>query len=201
MSPYLAPIDKPKGLRLKLLYRFLGRQFGTAPGWLTVWSARLPLAYTSWMGKVYTLNKKLELSPDTMRLIRARVESINMCTWCMDAGRWYVINKEPHLLPKLDALHDYQTSPLFSDEERAALDFASELTAQKRVNPETFESLARHYSERQICEIVWVVSTTFLMNINNLGLGVGSDGLCEINPGPRSQGARRGSAAGRGEWW
>ena len=27
VSPYLAPIDRPKGLRLKLLYWFLGRRF------------------------------------------------------------------------------------------------------------------------------------------------------------------------------
>jgi hypothetical protein len=38
---------------------------------------------------------------------------------------------------------EYQTSPLFSDEERAALDFASELTEDKHVNPETSATLSR----------------------------------------------------------
>jgi alkylhydroperoxidase family enzyme len=185
VSPYLAPIDRPKGLMMKFLYWLLGRQFGKAPGWLTVFSARMPLAYTSWMGKVYKLNKKLKLAPDTMGLVRARVDSINMCTWCMDAGRWYAINNASHLVAKLDAIDDYQTSPLFSDEERAALDFASELTERKRVSPGTFEALSRHYSEREICEINWIVATNHLFNINNLGLGIGSDGLCEINRAPR----------------
>lgn len=180
MSPYLAPIEKPKGLMLRLLYRILGRQFGKVPGWLNVFSARMPLAYTSWMGKVAKLNKKLELSQDTMRLLRSHVDSLNMCTWCMDAGRSYVIKHDPQSLPKLDAVDEYRTTPLFSDKERAALDFATELTEQKRVSPDTFESLSRHYSEREICEIVWIVSTNHLFNLNNLGLGVGSDGLCEI---------------------
>ncbi len=168
MSPYLAPIDRPKGLMLKLLYWFMRRQFGKVPGWLTVFSARMPLAYTNWMGKVYKLNKKLKLSSDTVALVRARVDSINMCTWCMDAGRWYAINKAPHNLPKLDAINEYQTSPLFSDKERAALDFATELT------------------EQEICEINWLVSTNHLFNINNIGLGIGSDGLCEINRRPQT---------------
>jgi alkylhydroperoxidase family enzyme len=181
MSAYLAPIDKPKGLRLKLLYRFLGRRFGKPPGWLTVFSARMPLAYTSWLGKVYSLNKKLELARDTERLVRARVNGINMCMWCMDADRWSMITDMPHILPKLDAIDEYRTNPLFSDKERAALDFATELTEHKHVSPETFDALSRHHSEREICEIVWVVSTNHLMNINNLGLGIGSDGLCEID--------------------
>ena len=189
MSVYLAPIQKPSGVRLKLLYRLLGRQFGKAPGWLTVFSARMPLAYTSWMGKVYKLSKRLKVSQDTTRLVRERVNRINMCAWCMDADRWHAATNMPHLVPKLDALDAYQTSALFSDDERAALDFATELTVHKRVSPETFAALARHYSEREMCEIVWVVSTNHLMNINNLGLGIGSDGLCEINPRPQAASA------------
>ena len=184
-ASYLASIEKPKGLMLKLLYRFMGRQFGKVPSWLSVFSARMPLAYSSWMGKVYKLNKKLKVGSDTVALVRARVDSINGCTWCMDAGRWYAINKAPHNVPKLDALDEYRTSPLFSDKERAALDFATELTEQKHVSPETFAALSRHYSEREICEIVWLVSSEHLFNINNLGLGIGSDGLCEISGRPQ----------------
>jgi len=184
-APYLAPIEKPNGLMLKLLYRFLGHQFGKVPAWLSVFSARMPLSYTSWMGKVSKLNKKLKLASDTVTLVRERVDSINMCTWCMDAGRWYVINKTPHLVPKLDALHQYRSSPLFDEKERAALDFATELTETKHVSPETFAQLSRHYSEREICEIVWLVSSNHLFNINNRGLNIGSDGLCELSSRPR----------------
>jgi alkylhydroperoxidase family enzyme len=190
VSPYLAPIDKPKGLMLKLLYWFTRRQFGKVPSWLTVFSARMPLAFTNWMGKVYKLDKKLELSSDTAALVRERVNRINICTWCMDAGRWYAINKAPRNLPKFDALNEYQTSPLFSDKERAALDFATELTEQKHVSPETFAALSRHYSEREICEIDWVVSSNHLFNVNNVGLGIGSDGLCAINTRPQSPAAQ-----------
>jgi hypothetical protein len=82
---------------------------------------------------------------------------------------------------KLDAISDYRTSPVFSDKERAALEFATELTELRHVSPTAFETLSRHYSEREICEIVWVVATENLSNISNLGLGIGSDGLCEVS--------------------
>jgi alkylhydroperoxidase family enzyme len=195
MATYLPPVENPRGPMMKLLYRFLGRQFGTVPSWLSVFSARMPLAFTSWMGKVYKLNKKLTLPADTVALVRAQVDSINTCTWCMDAGRWYAISKAPHTVPKLDALGEFRTSPLFSEQERAALDFATELTEHKHVSPETFSVLSRHYSEREICELVWLVSSNHLFNINNLGLGIGSDGLCELNAKRAARGSRTAAKA------
>jgi alkylhydroperoxidase family enzyme len=179
-APYLAPIEKPKGLRLRLLYRLMRRQFGKTPTWLSVYSARMPLAFTSWVGKAYKLEKKLELSSDTARLVRERVDSLNGCGWCMDAGRWFATSKAPHLLPKLDALDEYRTSPLFDDKERVALEFATELTETKHVSPETFAHVRRHCSEREICEIVWLVASEHLSNLSNHGLNIGSDGLCEL---------------------
>ena len=59
---------------------------------------------------------------------------------------------------KFDALEEYRTSPLFTDAERAALDYVTELTKNRTVNPDTFERLAQYYSEREICEIVWLVA-------------------------------------------
>jgi hypothetical protein len=77
MAPYLAPVEKPKSFMLKMPYRILRRQFGTVPSWLSVFSARMPLALSRWMGKVYKLNKKLELPPDTVALVRGHVDRIN----------------------------------------------------------------------------------------------------------------------------
>lgn len=184
MTPYLAPITKPRSVRLRLLGAVLRRVFGKTPSWLTVFCSRMPFAFTMWMGKASSLNKKLSIGADTMALVRARVDEVNVCLQCQDAGRWYITKKQPHLLPKLDALFDYQNSPVFTDKERVALDFATELAETRSIRPATFAALAHYYSEREMCELVWVVSSNFLMNINNLGLGIGSDGLCELAQRP-----------------
>jgi len=41
--------------------------------------------------------------------------------------------------------------------------------------------MARHYSEREICEIVWLVASEHLYNMTNLGLNIHSDMLCDIS--------------------
>ena len=47
-------------------------------------------------------------------------------------------------LVRLDALSEYRASPLFSDADRAALDYATELAFTKEVAPGTIAQLKRH---------------------------------------------------------
>ncbi|MBO0824633.1 MAG: carboxymuconolactone decarboxylase family protein [Actinobacteria bacterium] len=179
MATYLAPIEKPRSLLLKLAYFFMRRMFGKVSTPIAVFSARMPTAFLTYYGKVSRLDNKLKLPKPTAVLVRERVASINGCLFCLDATRFYATKKSPDVLPKLDALADYKTSPLFSDAERAALDYVSELVQHRTVSPGTFAELSRHYSEREICDIVWLVASEHLYNMTNIGLGIGSDGMCE----------------------
>jgi hypothetical protein len=88
------------------------------------------------------LDQKLQLPQQLSGLIREQVASINTCLFCMDAARSYAM-KEPAGLARFDALPGYRASPLFTDAERAALDYATELTRDKKVDPGTFARLAR----------------------------------------------------------
>jgi alkylhydroperoxidase family enzyme len=112
-------------------------------------------------------------------LIREQVARTNVCLFCIDIGRYYTIKASMNQA-KFDALGDYGTSSLFTDAERAALDYVTELTRNRRVEPGTFSQLARFYSERQICEIVWLVASEHFYNMTNIGLNIHSDMLCEI---------------------
>ena len=179
MSTFLAPIESPRGLTMKLAYYFTRRQFGKVLTPLKVHSARLPAAFGLFYGKIGKLDKKLSLPPETAMLIREQVAHINICQFCMDIGRLFTIRASMNQA-KFDALEDYATSPLFSDRERAALDYVTELTKDKKVSPETFAQLSRYYSEREICEIVWLVATEHVYNMTNIGLNIHSDMLCNI---------------------
>jgi hypothetical protein len=59
------------------------------------------------------------------------------------------------------------------------LDYVTELTRDKKVNQGTFTRMARFYSERAICEIVWLVASEHVYNMTNIGLNIHSDMLCE----------------------
>jgi alkylhydroperoxidase family enzyme len=180
MTTFLSPIEKPQGLIKTLAYYFTRRQFGTVPTPVKVHSARLPAAFGLFYAKIGTLDKKLSLSREMVLLIREQVACLNICLFCMDIGRSFAI-KEMMSETKFDALDEYRTSTLFTDAERAALDYVTELTKEKRVNPETFARMARHYSEREICEIVWLVASEHLYNMTNIGLNIHSDMLCGLS--------------------
>lgn len=60
---------------------------------------------------------------------------------------------------KLSALPEYRTSPLCSDAERVAIDFAFAAASQPNdVDDALFERLRVHFSESQVVEILGVVS-------------------------------------------
>jgi len=178
-NTFLSPIEKPKGLMMKLAYYFTRRQFGKVLTPLKVHSARLPSAFGLFYAKIGKLDKKLTLPPKTVLLIREQVARINVCRFCMDIGRSFAIKASINEA-KFDALDQYSTSSLFTDAERAALDYVTQLTKNKKVHPDTFARLSRYYSEREICEIVWLVASEHLYNLTNIGLNIHSDMLCDI---------------------
>ena len=177
-GPLLPPIENPKGLIMKLVYVMARRQFGKVITPMKVFVARLPVAFGQFYGRISALDKKLLLPLETAILIREQVARINGCLFCLDIGRYFTIKASINQA-KFDALDQYRTNDLFSDAERVALDYATELTTNKNVDPETFARVARHYSERQICEIVWLIASEHFYNMTNIALNIHSDMLCD----------------------
>lgn len=180
MDTFLPPIEKPNALMMKLAYYFTRRQFGKVLTPLKVHSARLPPAFGLFYTKIGQLDKKLTLPPETILLIREQVARINVCLFCMDIGRSFTIKGSMNEA-KFDALEQYSASHLFTDAECAALDYVTELTKDKKVNRDTFARMSRYYSEREICEIVWLVASEHIYNMTNIGLNIHSDMLCDIS--------------------
>lgn len=180
MDTFLPPIEKPHGLIMRLVYAMARRQFGKVLTPLKVVYARLPIAFGLFSSKIAKLDRKLLLSPETILLIREHVAHLNLCLFCIDIGRSFTIKASMNEA-KFDALDQYATSPLFTDAERAALDYVTELTKDKRVDPNTFARMSGHYSEREICEIDWLVASEHFYNITNLGMNIHSDMLCDIS--------------------
>lgn len=171
----------------KLAYYFTRRQFGKVLTPVKVHSARLPSAFGLFYAKIGQLDKKLTLPREMILLVREQVARLNICLFCMDIGRSFTI-KASFNEAKFDALDQYRTSALFTEAERTALDYVTELTREKKASPETFARMARHYSEREICEIVWLVASEHVYNITNIGLNIHSDMLCDITKKAKSSG-------------
>jgi len=147
---------------------------------LKVYGARMPAAFGMFYGKIAKLDQKLTLPRELVMLVREHVARINVCLFCIDISRWFTIKSSLNQI-KFNALEEYRTDPAFSEAERAALDYVTELTRDKEVDPNTFARLARHYSERQICEIVWLGASEHVYNLTNIGLNIHADMLCDIS--------------------
>ena len=78
-NAFLSPIEKPRGLMLKLAYYFTRKQFGIVLTPVKVHSARLPAAFGLFYAKIGKLDQKLTLPPETVLLIRQQVARLNLC--------------------------------------------------------------------------------------------------------------------------
>jgi alkylhydroperoxidase family enzyme len=66
---------------------------------------------------------------------------------------------------KLAAIWEYRTSPLYTEGERIALDFAIAAASQPNaVTDEIFEKMKRHWNENQIVEIAATVALFGFLN-------------------------------------
>jgi alkylhydroperoxidase family enzyme len=66
---------------------------------------------------------------------------------------------------KIEAVDDYRTSPLYTEAERVALDFAAAAAAQPNaVTDALFDKMKQHWTEGQIVEIAAVVAINGFLN-------------------------------------
>ncbi|WP_205513696.1 carboxymuconolactone decarboxylase family protein [Longitalea arenae] len=178
-TPFLTPIEKPKGFLAKFLYFYSKKKIGKVMTPLKVMVNRLPFSFAVFAGKISQLDKKLQLPAETVMLVRQKVAEINVCLFCIDIGRAKTIESSMDQA-KFDALSAYETSSLFTKKEKVLLDFVTRLARDRKMEKDLFDELARYYDERSICEIIWITATEFYYNITNIGLNVHSDMLCDI---------------------
>ncbi len=175
----LEPIEKPKGLMMRLAFWGTRRQFGKVMTPMKILNARMPdsLKFSTEIA-MFEL-KKIRLEPELHYMIAVLASQVNGCNFCTDLGRSMAIRE--HLgMEKFNALSEYRTSPLFSDRERAALAYAEEATRHKRVSDATFEELRKHFEDWEIVEITWINAIENYYNLINIPLEIESDGFCAI---------------------
>ena len=180
MKTKLAPIENPRGLMMKLVYGMTKRKYGKVMTPMKVTFARLPLSCGMYVQKLETLEEKYELPKHIAVLVRTHVAQLNSCKFCIDIGKLEAINRFPDKQEKFFNVSSYKTSSLFTAAERAALQFAEELTLNKKISDETFSVAQKYFSEREIVEIAWAVTREHIYNIMNLAFDIESDGFCQI---------------------
>jgi AhpD family alkylhydroperoxidase len=189
----LEPIEKPRGLLMRIAYWLSRRQFGGVMSPLEVIYARVPkLAWTS-VVIARTQEKGLSLEPELRLLIITQSSLLNGCSFCADLHLAQAVQARLGL-ERFKALPDFAASPLFSERERAVLAYTEETTRRRSVSDPVFAALLEHASEREIVEITWLNAVGNFYNLMAVPLELASNdftalALRRVGNGPASVGA------------
>jgi AhpD family alkylhydroperoxidase len=129
-----------------------------APLYPYLFYARHP-AYFRAAKAMWALQEDASRVPGTLRaLLNRRVAWWNGCEYCQDAHA----AKASRLgisAEKIEAVNEYAKSPLFSDAEKVAIEYADAITDTHRdVDDELFARLQRHYDDDTIAELTMIIA-------------------------------------------
>jgi AhpD family alkylhydroperoxidase len=171
----LAP--KRAGLLTRAMYRIAKRRFGEVPEPFTVTAhhRRLLIAGAVHETMVERASKTLPASVRELAVFwTARTVG---CSWCVDFGS---------MLQRLDGLDtqrlreidDYATSPLFTDDERAAIAYADAMTTDPHtVTDEQVADLRARFGDAGVIELSYQIGLENMRARMNSALGITEQGF------------------------
>jgi len=170
-SPRLAPLPPEHTPELKDAFESMKKNLGFVPNSMLILQRKPKIVKA--MGELTAAiwDPEGEVDRAFKRLVAHVASRAAGCQYCMahTAGGALLFGIDPK---KVEALWDFRTSPLYSEAERAALDFAIAAASQPNgVTDETFAQMREHWTENQIVEIAAVVAVFGFLNRWNDTMG------------------------------
>ncbi len=112
------------------------------------------------LSEVSQLIKESSLDIDLINLVNIRASQINGCTFCNDMHvKEAKINGEREL--RIYHISTWKESSLFTAKEKAALAWTETVTNISSGPPsqELFEEVSNHFSDKEICDLTYAIST------------------------------------------
>ena len=114
---------------------------------------------------------KCSLGLPLVELVYLRISQINGCAYCLNMHS-KSLRESGESQQKLDALAGWRVSSLFSDKERAALEWAESLTdiSSTHADDSSYTPLKVHFTDTEISDLTFAIS---LMNaLNRVAIGM-----------------------------
>jgi AhpD family alkylhydroperoxidase len=98
------------------------------------------------------------LEPSLLELVKTRASQINGCAYCLDMHTQDA-RTMGETEQRLYALSAWEETPFFTERERAALAWTEAVTrvADSRVPDAVFESVRRHFSEKELVDLTLAI--------------------------------------------
>ena len=160
----LQPLPAEHSPELREQFETMKKNLGFVPNSILIMQRKpkMAKAFAQMTASIWEPDGKVDRG--LKRLIAHVASRTAGCQYCMahTAGGALLFGIEDQ---KLAAIWDYQTSPLFSEAERAALDLAvAGAAVPNAATDEMFADMRKHWSEEQIVEIVGVIAMFGFLN-------------------------------------
>jgi AhpD family alkylhydroperoxidase len=174
----IAPVTpKQAGPMTRLMYRVAKRRFGEVPEPFSVAAhhPRLLVANAVHETLLQSGSKKLPASVRELAVFwTARTVG---CSWCVDFGSM-LQRLEGLDVDRLKDIDDYATSPLFSDDERAAIAYANAMTTDPHtVTDEQVDDLRERFGDAGVIELTYQIGVENMRARMYSALGITEQGF------------------------
>lgn len=120
------------------------------------------------------------IEPALRSLITVRVSQINHCAFCVDINS-STLMKRGVPREKVEALRKWRDSNLFTDSEKAALEYAEAMTnSEQRVSDELFKQVKGHFNENALIELTGLIAFQNMSSKFNSALDIPAQGFCQV---------------------
>jgi alkylhydroperoxidase family enzyme len=177
--PYINREDLPESERV--LFDNLSKERGGGPvGNIFRTIANAPNLLRRFLGLGNELRNATQIDPKLRELALMTVGRLTNAEYEF-THHWNISLKVGVKREQLEHLADFETSPLFNDQERAVMRYASEATTNIKVTDATFNALRAFLDTRRITELVMNVAfyNAVVRVLIPLGVELEPDAHCE----------------------
>jgi AhpD family alkylhydroperoxidase len=177
-KPRLEPLPPKRANRLiRAMYRYAKRRFGEVPEpfAVTAHHPRLLVAYAVHETMLQSASRKLPANVRELAVFwTARTIG---CSWCVDFGSM-LIRLEGLDVDRLKDVDEYATSPLFTDDERAAIAYANAMTTDPHsVTDEQVADLRNRFGDAGVIELTYQIGVENMRARMYSALGITEQGF------------------------
>ncbi len=170
-QPLVFPKSGDEDPELQKLIEFYEETLGFCPNSIKTMHHRPRIAYAFIEMNKAVMENRGRVTSNLKRMIAYISSNVAGCRYCqahaIRAAERYGAEKE-----KLENIWEYKTHSIFSEAEKAALDFAfASSTIPNSVSDEVAENLRKHWDEGEIVEITGVIALFGYLNRWNDSMG------------------------------
>ncbi|MGB3324011.1 MULTISPECIES: carboxymuconolactone decarboxylase family protein [Mycolicibacterium] len=172
-----AVTPKQAGLLTRAMYWYAKRQFGEVPEPFAVAAHHPRLLVANGVHEMLLQGGSKKL-PATVRELAVFWTARTVgCSWCVDFGSM-LMRLENLDIERLKSIDDYATSPLFTDDERAAISYADAMTTDPHtVTDEQVADLQRRFGDDGVIELTYQIGVENMRSRMYSALGITEQGF------------------------